>query len=50
MELVKKLGVRPPSKIPYGLEDEYNRKLDELMEDCRPIDGHELMWTVLHMY
>ena len=43
MEQLQKLGVRPPAKIPYGLEEEYNRLLDELYEDCVPIDGHELI-------
>ena len=31
MEKLLKVGVRPPSKIPYGLEKEYNEKLDELL-------------------
>ena len=34
MEKLMKVGVRPPTKIPYGLEDQYNEKLDELLQDC----------------
>ena len=39
---VVKVGVRPPAKTPYGLEDQYNEKLDELLEDCVPIDGQDM--------
>jgi len=43
MEKLLKVGVRPPSKIPYGLEKEYNEKLDELLQDCDPIDGKDVI-------
>ena len=43
MEQVQNLGVGRPAKIPYGLEDDYNVLLDDLYEDCVPIDGHELI-------
>ena len=43
MEALSKVGVRPAAKIPYGLEEEYERALDELYEDCVPVDGHEIM-------
>ena len=40
MEQLQKLGVRPPAKILYGLDqEEYNRLLGELYEDYVPIDG-----------
>ena len=43
MEKLMKVGVRPPAKIPYGLEDQYNEKLDELLQDCVPIDGKDVI-------
>ena len=43
MEKLLKVGVRPPSKIPYGLENEYNEKLDDLLQDCEPIDGKDVI-------
>ena len=43
MDKLLKVGVRPPSKIPYGLENEYNEKLDELLQDCIPIDGKDVI-------
>ena len=42
LELLKKTGVRPAAKVPYGLEDQYEQALDKLYEDCVPIDGHNL--------
>ena len=39
MEELMKVGVRPPAKIPYGMEEEYNKKLDELLEDCVQVDS-----------
>ena len=43
MEELLKNGVRPAAREPYGLEGPYNEKLDELLEDCVPIDGHEVL-------
>ena len=43
MEKLLKVGVRPPAKIPYGMEEEYNKKLDELLEDCVPVDGQDII-------
>ena len=43
LDKMKQKGVRPPVKVPYGLEAEYNKKLDELLEDCVPIDGSEVI-------
>merc|ERR1711888_172820 len=40
---VVKVGVRPPAKTPYGLEDQYNEKLDELLEDCVKVDGQDII-------
>ena len=42
-ELIKKSGLRPPAKMPYGLEDQYEVLLDALYEDLIPIDGHKLI-------
>ena len=41
LDKLMKVGVRPPAKIPYGMEDEYNAKLDELLEDFIPVDGQD---------
>ena len=35
--------MRPRAKIPYGMEDQYNEKLDELLEDCVPVDGQDII-------
>ena len=43
MEKLLQVGVRPPAKIPYGLEEQYNAKLDELLEDCVPVDGQDII-------
>ena len=43
MEKLLKVGVRPPAKIPYGMEEEYNKKLDELLEDCVQVDGQDII-------
>ena len=43
MEELLKNGVRPAAREPYGLEGPYYKKLDELLEDCVPIDGHEVL-------
>ena len=43
MDKLMKVGVIPPAKIPYGLEDQYNAKLDELLQDCVPIDGKDVI-------
>ena len=42
LDKVQQIGVRPPAKIPYGLEKQYNEKLDELMEDCIPCEGQDI--------
>ena len=43
MEELLKNGIRPAAREPFGLEDSYNEKVDELLEDCVPIDGHEVL-------
>ena len=43
LEKIKQGGLRPAVKVPYGLEDQYNVKLDELYEDLTPIDGKDLI-------
>ena len=43
MELLKKTGARPAAKIPYGMDEQYEAKLDKLYEDCIPVDGHGLI-------
>ena len=42
-EIIKRIGVLKAANIPYGLEEEYDKALNELYEDCVPIDGHELI-------
>ena len=43
MEELMKIGARPAVKEPFGMETQYNEKLDELLEDCIPISGHEVI-------
>ena len=43
LDQIKRTGIRPAAKIPYGLEEQYEKALDELYEDCVPVDGHELI-------
>ena len=43
LDILKKMGARPASKVPYGLEEEYEKKLDELYEDCIPVDGRDII-------
>ena len=43
MDALRKVGVRPAAKKPYGMEEAYERALDELYEDCVPVDGHEII-------
>ena len=43
MDKLMQVGVRPPAKEPYGLEDQYNAKLDELLEDCVPVNGQDII-------
>ena len=43
MKEIMKIGVRPAAKVPYGLEEEYEKALDELYEDCIPVDGQEII-------
>ena len=43
MDKLLEVGVRPPAKIPYGMEEEYNKKLDELLEDCVQVDGQDII-------
>ena len=38
-----KVGVKPPEREPYGLEDHYNAKLDELLEDFVPVNGQDII-------
>ena len=42
MEELLKVGVRPPAREPYDLEEEYERALDKLYEDCIPVDSHDI--------
>ena len=41
-ELVK-IGAKSAAKEPHGLETQYNAALDDLLEDCVPIDGHDVI-------
>ena len=43
LEAIKKSGPRPVCKIPYGLEDQYEKLLTKLYEDLDPIDGKDLI-------
>ena len=43
MEELMKIGARPAAREPFGLETEYNAALDDLLEDCVPIDGHDVL-------
>ena len=43
MDELLKIGARPAAREPYGMEEEYNKKLDEMLEDCVPISGHEVI-------
>ena len=38
----KFLRVMPPAKVPYGLQDVYKPKLDEMMETHIPVNGIKL--------
>ena len=42
-EQIKKSGVRPPAKCPFGLEEQYERHLDALYKDLEIIDGQDLI-------
>ena len=41
-EAIKKSGLRPTCKRPYGLEVQFDEKLDKLYDDLEPIDGKDL--------
>ena len=41
-DAIMNVGVRPPAKIAYGLQDDIEPALDELYETAVPIDGREL--------
>ena len=41
-EALRRVGVRPPAKVPYKVQEELEPKFDELYETCEPIDGREL--------
>ena len=43
LEKIKQGGLRPAAKVPYGLQDQYDVKLDEFYEDFTPIDGKDLI-------
>ena len=43
LEQIKKSGVRPVAKCPYGLEDQYETHLDKLYEDLDIIDSKDLI-------
>ncbi|CAL4062757.1 unnamed protein product, partial [Meganyctiphanes norvegica] len=43
MDQLRRVGVRPPAKIPYGMEEQYEKALDELYEDLVPVNGYELI-------
>ena len=43
LEAIKKSGPRPVCKVPYGLEDQYDKLLTKLYEDLDPIDGKDLI-------
>ena len=46
MDSLKRVGVRPAGKVPFGLESQYEAALDELYEDLVPISGHELITAI----
>ena len=39
---LKKTGIRPPAKVPYGLQEQYDKKLDELLQHCTPVNGQDI--------
>ncbi|CAL4243389.1 unnamed protein product [Meganyctiphanes norvegica] len=41
-EALRRVGVRPPAKVPHKVQEELEPKFDELYETCEPIDGREL--------
>ena len=41
-EALKKKGVRPPARVPHGLIDEYDEKLDKMLENMTQVNGHEI--------
>ena len=43
LEKIKQGGLRSAAKVPYGLQDQYDVKLEELYEDLTPIDGKDLI-------
>ena len=43
LEQIKKSGVRPPAKCPFGLEEEFEKHLDALYQDLEIVDGTNLI-------
>ena len=43
LEAILKSGPRPCVKIPFGLEDQYFKKLEKLYKNLVPIDGKDLI-------
>ena len=43
LEAIVKSGPRPNAKVPFGLEDQYFKKLKKLYENLEPIDGQKLI-------
>ena len=43
LDAIVKSGPRPVCKVPYGLEDQYDKLLTKLYEDLDPIDGKDLI-------
>ena len=41
-DLLKKTGIRPPAKVPYGLQEQYDKKLDDLLQHCTPVNGQDI--------
>ena len=41
-EKLKKVGVRPPAKVPYGLQEQYDEKLDKMLQDMTQVNGQDI--------
>ena len=43
LEQIKKSGVSPPAKCPFGLEEQFEKHLDALYQDLEIVDGQDLI-------
>ena len=39
---LKKIGVRPPAKVPYGLQQQYDEKLDKMLQNMTQVNGQDI--------